>query len=169
MSWAARHQTLREEDAAYSLLGIFDIHMPLIYGEGQGLAFIRLKEEILRAEHRSRTSSQYKDWGKETSLTSNPDIYQISTTNEFKTGISEILDTDSDAGTDIASIFLDGGISASLASTASLNQVQTTGIHEVSRALLSQEDLKALYTTAVRNVERQKARVYIRGFLKEYG
>jgi hypothetical protein len=73
------------------------------------------------------------------------------------------------SGTDIASIFSDGGISASSASTASLNPVQTTGIREVSRALLSQEDLKALYITAVRNVERRKARAHIRGFLKEYG
>jgi len=169
MSWAERRRALHEEDAAYSLLGIFDVHMPLIYGEGRELAFIRLREEILKAEHRSRTSSQYKDWGKETGLTSNLDIHQISTTNEFKTGIDEILDTDSDAGTDIASIFSDGGISASSASTASLNQVQTTGIREVSQALLSQEDLKALYTTAVRNIERRKARAHIRGFLKEYG
>jgi hypothetical protein len=96
-------------------------------------------------------------------------MHHSSTTNEFKTEIDEILGTDSDTGTDIASIFSDGGISASSASTASLNPVQSTGIREVSRALLSQEDLKALYTTAVRNVERRKARAHIRGFLKEYG
>jgi hypothetical protein len=35
MSWAARRETKREEDAAYSLLGVFDVHMPLIYGEGR--------------------------------------------------------------------------------------------------------------------------------------
>lgn len=46
MSWAARRETKREEDAAYSLLGIFNIHMPLIYGEGQKKAFIRLRKEI---------------------------------------------------------------------------------------------------------------------------
>ena len=34
MSWAAKRETKRKEDKAYSLLGIFDIHMPLIYGEG---------------------------------------------------------------------------------------------------------------------------------------
>ncbi|RYP71817.1 hypothetical protein DL769_004623 [Monosporascus sp. CRB-8-3] len=33
MSWAATRQTTREEDKAYSLLGIFDINMPLLYGE----------------------------------------------------------------------------------------------------------------------------------------
>ena len=46
MSWAARRETKREEDAAYSLLGIFDIHMPLIYGEGRKKALIRLRKEI---------------------------------------------------------------------------------------------------------------------------
>jgi hypothetical protein len=45
MSWAAKRRTTREEDEAYCLLGIFDIHMPLIYGEGEK-AFIRLKKEI---------------------------------------------------------------------------------------------------------------------------
>jgi hypothetical protein len=47
MTWAAKRQTTRIEDVAYSLLGIFDINMPLLYGEGRG-AFIRLQEEILK-------------------------------------------------------------------------------------------------------------------------
>lgn len=46
LSWAARRETKREEDSAYSLLGIFDIHMPLIYGEGRTKAFNRLRREI---------------------------------------------------------------------------------------------------------------------------
>ncbi|KAM7205166.1 Heterokaryon incompatibility protein (HET) domain containing protein [Naviculisporaceae sp. PSN 640] len=48
MSWAANRQTTRVEDAAYCLLGIFKVHMPLIYGEGQR-AFFRLQDEILRS------------------------------------------------------------------------------------------------------------------------
>ncbi|KAI0767521.1 heterokaryon incompatibility protein-domain-containing protein [Fomes fomentarius] len=47
MSWASTRQTSREEDEAYSLLGIFGVHMPTIYGEGRH-AFIRLQEEILK-------------------------------------------------------------------------------------------------------------------------
>ncbi|RSL60730.1 hypothetical protein CEP54_006582 [Fusarium duplospermum] len=47
MSWAADRKTTRLEDRAYSLMGIFDINMPLLYGEGHK-AFIRLQEEILR-------------------------------------------------------------------------------------------------------------------------
>lgn len=47
MSWAAHRESTRIEDTAYSLLGIFDIHMPLLYGEGEK-AFLRLQEEILK-------------------------------------------------------------------------------------------------------------------------
>ncbi|KAK2767968.1 het domain-containing protein [Colletotrichum kahawae] len=47
MSWAATRETTREEDKAYSLLGIFDVNMPMLYGEG-AKAFRRLQEEIIR-------------------------------------------------------------------------------------------------------------------------
>lgn len=47
MSWAAGRQTTREEDIAYCLLGIFDVNMSLIYGEGSR-AFLRLQEEIMK-------------------------------------------------------------------------------------------------------------------------
>ncbi|KAH7303352.1 heterokaryon incompatibility protein-domain-containing protein [Stachybotrys elegans] len=47
MSWAAGRQTTRPEDMAYCLLGIFDVNMPLLYGEGDR-AFTRLQEEILK-------------------------------------------------------------------------------------------------------------------------
>ncbi|KAL9084379.1 MAG: hypothetical protein Q9165_008093 [Trypethelium subeluteriae] len=49
MSWASRRTTSRTEDLAYCLLGLFDVNMPLLYGEGSR-AFIRLQEEILRQE-----------------------------------------------------------------------------------------------------------------------
>jgi hypothetical protein len=49
MSWAGRRQTTREEDKAYSLLGIFNVYMPLIYGEGREKALKRLREEIDRS------------------------------------------------------------------------------------------------------------------------
>ncbi|KUJ13699.1 HET-domain-containing protein [Mollisia scopiformis] len=48
MSWASSRQTTREEDMAYCLMGLFDVHMPPIYGEGAEKAFIRLEEEILK-------------------------------------------------------------------------------------------------------------------------
>ncbi|KXJ86466.1 heterokaryon incompatibility protein-domain-containing protein, partial [Microdochium bolleyi] len=48
MSWMAGRSTTREEDLAYCLLGIFDIHMPMLYGEGHN-AFSRLQQEIMKA------------------------------------------------------------------------------------------------------------------------
>lgn len=46
MSWAAHRQTTRVEDMAYCLLGVFDISMPLLYGEGSK-AFLRLQQQII--------------------------------------------------------------------------------------------------------------------------
>lgn len=47
MSWASKRTTTRVEDAAYCLLGIFGLSMPLLYGEGE-MAFIRMQEEIMK-------------------------------------------------------------------------------------------------------------------------
>lgn len=47
MSWAANRETTRPEDMAYCLLGIFDVNMPMLYGEGKK-AFRRLQEAIIR-------------------------------------------------------------------------------------------------------------------------
>lgn len=46
MSWAAKRQNARREDEAYSLFGIFDVNLPLVYGEGEK-AFGRLQEAII--------------------------------------------------------------------------------------------------------------------------
>ena len=47
MSWAATRETTRKEDEAYSLMGLFDVNMPLLYGEGRK-AFDRLQLEVMR-------------------------------------------------------------------------------------------------------------------------
>lgn len=49
MSWTECRVTTYEEDKAYSLLGIFDVYMPLIYGEGKDRALARLREAIDKA------------------------------------------------------------------------------------------------------------------------
>ena len=46
-SWASHRKTTRPEDAAYSLLGLVGVSMPMLYGEGQK-AFYRLQLEILK-------------------------------------------------------------------------------------------------------------------------
>ncbi|KAL4063526.1 hypothetical protein V8B97DRAFT_1876766 [Scleroderma yunnanense] len=47
MSWASNRTTTRVEDRAYSLLGLLDVNMPMLYGEGKK-AFHRLQLEIIR-------------------------------------------------------------------------------------------------------------------------
>lgn len=47
MSWAANRQTTRVEDIAYCLLGIFNVNMPMLYGEGHK-AFQRLQEALIK-------------------------------------------------------------------------------------------------------------------------
>ncbi|KAJ9493310.1 hypothetical protein H2202_011226 [Exophiala xenobiotica] len=46
LSWASHRHTKEEEDHAYSLLGIFDVSMPLIYGEGKERAYKRLRKRL---------------------------------------------------------------------------------------------------------------------------
>ncbi|KAI0359560.1 HET-domain-containing protein [Trametes cingulata] len=48
MAWAATRETTRPEDRAYSLMGIFQVNMPIIYGETGKRAFRRLQLEIIR-------------------------------------------------------------------------------------------------------------------------
>ncbi|KAK4172333.1 putative vegetative incompatibility protein HET-E-1 [Triangularia setosa] len=50
MSWAAYRFTTRKEDEAYSLLGLFSVNMPMLYGEGRR-AFHRLQQEILKTSN----------------------------------------------------------------------------------------------------------------------
>jgi hypothetical protein len=49
MLWIEKRETIRKEDKAYSLLGIFDVYIPLIYSEGRESAFKQLWEEIDKA------------------------------------------------------------------------------------------------------------------------
>ncbi|KAH7342580.1 heterokaryon incompatibility protein-domain-containing protein [Rhexocercosporidium sp. MPI-PUGE-AT-0058] len=49
MSWASKRETTRAEDRAYSLLGLFKVSMPMLYGEGGSRAFLRLQLEIIKS------------------------------------------------------------------------------------------------------------------------
>lgn len=51
MSWAADRKTSRGEDKAYCLLGLFNVNLPLLYGEGPIKAFRRLQEAIMKSTH----------------------------------------------------------------------------------------------------------------------
>ncbi len=47
MCWAATREKTREEDLAYCLMGLFEVNMPLLYGEGNR-AFYRLQEVVMK-------------------------------------------------------------------------------------------------------------------------
>ncbi|KAG1730442.1 hypothetical protein EDB19DRAFT_1379614 [Suillus lakei] len=47
IAWAARRETTWVEDAAYSLMGIFNVSLQIAYGEGRDRAFCRLIEAIM--------------------------------------------------------------------------------------------------------------------------
>ena len=73
MSWASRRETTRVEDRAYSLMGLLDVNMPMLYGEGKK-AFQRLQIEI------SRTSNDQSifAWGHNTEFLTNSFIGRTS-------------------------------------------------------------------------------------------
>lgn len=57
MRWTANRKTLKQEDKAYCLVGIFGIFLPLIYGEGEDYALQRLREEVERQQQGLGTRS----------------------------------------------------------------------------------------------------------------
>jgi hypothetical protein len=143
MSWLNGRETTRGEDRAYSVMGIFGVHMSLIYGEGEDNAFRRLLEEIAKCA----TIRPEKD-------------------------LESTIDMESESCStlgDVASIFSESALSMSSKSSVGMSPAQVSGIREVARALLSREDFKSLCTAAVTNVTPRKSRVHIRGFLKNYG
>jgi hypothetical protein len=143
MSWFSNRETTRGEDRAYSVLGLFDVYMSLIYGEGEANAFRRLLEEIARRLllRPEKDLELNIDTGSETSF----------------------------ALSDVKSIFLDSGVLMSSKSLVEINPFYVSGIREVVCALLSLDGFKSLCAAAVFNVALRKSRVHIRGFLKNYG
>lgn len=56
-AWTTGRHTTVEEDAAYCLLGLFDVHMPLIYGEGRENALARLRRKIEKSLYPAPSNS----------------------------------------------------------------------------------------------------------------
>ncbi|KIJ58315.1 hypothetical protein HYDPIDRAFT_102932, partial [Hydnomerulius pinastri MD-312] len=48
LRWAAQRRTAKDEDRAYSLMGIFDVSFSVAYGEGEQRAMFRLFEAIIQ-------------------------------------------------------------------------------------------------------------------------
>lgn len=84
-SWGAKRNTTREEDAAYCLLGIFGIHMPMIYGERGEQAMKRLRWEIQRAMKDEERIKEIHEWLSAQDPATN--YYKALRQREEKTGI----------------------------------------------------------------------------------
>jgi hypothetical protein len=97
--------TALEEDAAYCLLSIFDVCMPLLYGKGQKSAFRRLLYEITRSNFSEDSSLQYphERFEQETILS---DLNLSSSTKDLRTHSKATLGADSDDDSDVASTIL---------------------------------------------------------------
>ncbi|RYO80968.1 hypothetical protein DL762_007374 [Monosporascus cannonballus] len=107
MAWAEPRQTTRDEDKAYSLLGIFDVQMPLIYGEGREKAFKRLQEEIDKAlkgrlassiltiiKSLTYTGIQHEDFSVTFSLSGVPEIEHFVAREQELAEMRETLNSD---------------------------------------------------------------------------
>jgi hypothetical protein len=90
-SWADNRQTTREEDRAYCLLGIFAVHLPLIYSEGEENAFSRLRDAVATKGNKGRSQSQEERLDKISSWLSAPDpstnYYKAYKQRQAKTGV----------------------------------------------------------------------------------
>ncbi|KAH0533941.1 hypothetical protein FGG08_007450, partial [Glutinoglossum americanum] len=91
MLWADKRETTRKEDKAYSLLGIFDIHMSLIYGEGRDNALTRLREEIGKAlKGRIFSQAELCQFSRQI-LREHPSASQLSSA-DIKRNFDEVMD-----------------------------------------------------------------------------
>ncbi|KAG0697427.1 hypothetical protein DFH29DRAFT_151056 [Suillus ampliporus] len=68
MTWAANRKTTRGEDMAYSLMGIFNVVLPIAYGEGSERAFFRLVETIIQTSD----DLQIFNWAGRPAVTNHP-------------------------------------------------------------------------------------------------
>ncbi|KAI6101886.1 hypothetical protein F5141DRAFT_1242909 [Pisolithus sp. B1] len=48
MSWAKGRTSTKEEDRVYTLMGLFDVNLPVAYGEGETKTFLKLQNEIMK-------------------------------------------------------------------------------------------------------------------------
>jgi hypothetical protein len=101
MSWVSQRETTRVEDMAYCLLGLFDVNMPPLYGEGEK-AFTRLQLEILKISDDESIFAWYGQFHDNFGSLDPPPPWGLlaSSPKQFKySGAIKPLDIDSRSGT----------------------------------------------------------------------
>ncbi|KAI2623399.1 hypothetical protein GGS21DRAFT_339699 [Xylaria nigripes] len=86
-AWAEKRQTTKPEDKAYSLLGIFDVQLALLYGEGEEKALGRVREETLK----SLKGFHHEDFSVAFSLFGVPEIERFVAREQEVTEIHQTL------------------------------------------------------------------------------
>jgi ankyrin repeat domain-containing protein 50 len=76
MSWAKDRETTKEEDQAYCLMGIFNVFLAVIYGEGEKNAHKRLREEIDKQSEKFKCLQALRNSEYEEFKDRNPDRLQ---------------------------------------------------------------------------------------------
>ena len=77
MSWASRRQTNRAENQAYSLIGLFGVHLAVQYGEKE-YAFQRLQEAIIKEYNDHTIFAWFTNPRRGSVLADNPSCFQDS-------------------------------------------------------------------------------------------
>jgi hypothetical protein len=75
MSWLSRRTTTIPEDIACCVLGLFNVNMPLLYGEGEK-AFMRLQQEIIKGSDDESIFAWTFDGPKWGMLAPSPRVFQ---------------------------------------------------------------------------------------------
>ncbi|KAH8196611.1 hypothetical protein TruAng_009237 [Truncatella angustata] len=129
-AWVRGRETTVEEDMVYSLLGMFDVHMPLIYGEGREKAQERLRRKVQKAVKGTRAN----DFSVSFSLSEVPE------TQHFVARESEIAKMrrtlDSDGSRRVVVLHGLGGIGKTQLAVAYTKRrgVDSTELHQSSEA-----------------------------------
>lgn len=93
MSWASDRTTTRVEDIAYCLMGLLDVNMPLLYGEGSK-AFFRLQLEIIKTSS-DESIFAWGSWNVHTEKTAQSQSYGLLATSPSDfLGLGDIIDND---------------------------------------------------------------------------
>lgn len=79
ISWSAGRRTSRPEDVAYSLMGLLDVNMPLLYREGEEKAFVRLQMELIKKSPDTSLFAWDSSWsGQKSSTRDNEGLLALS-------------------------------------------------------------------------------------------
>jgi hypothetical protein len=166
LSWAASRRCTRNEDSSYCLLGIFDVNMPIIYGEGNN-SFLRLQQEIWKKTNdKSLFSWMTKDgkMGKAPRAGGSWGAVFAPSLTAFRDPI-----TAGGESNDAASmVSADSRESSATGSSATLVGEALAGAEDFVEILRTDENLNPIFSAAMNHVTLEELKRKIQELLKIY-